>query len=79
MKIEVLGGGCAKCRRLKENVKKALEELKISAEVVEVKDIAKISEYGVMMTPALVVDGEVVSEGKVLDVESIKEMVLGKI
>ncbi|MEM3395895.1 MAG: thioredoxin family protein [Thermoplasmata archaeon] len=78
MKIEVLGGGCAKCRRLKENVKKALEELKISAEVVEVKDIAKISEYGVMMTPALVVDGEVVSEGKVLEVAEAKEVLRKK-
>ncbi|MCX8173969.1 MAG: thioredoxin family protein [Thermoplasmata archaeon] len=72
MKIEVLGGGCARCRRLKENVKKALDELGIVAEVEEVKDVERISDYGVMMTPALVIDGEVVSEGKVPGVTEIR-------
>jgi len=74
MKIEVLGAGCVKCRRLKENVQKAVAEMKLKAEVVEVKDIAKIVEYGVMMTPALAIDGDVVAEGRVLGVEEIKEL-----
>ncbi|MGB9635784.1 MAG: thioredoxin family protein [Thermoplasmata archaeon] len=79
MRIEVLGTGCVKCKRIAENVKKAIAEMKINAEVVEVKDIAKIMEYGVMMTPALVIDGNVVSEGRVLSPEEIKELLGGKI
>lgn len=72
MKIEVLGTGCAKCKTLHENVKKALEESGRSAEVVKVEDIPSIMKYGVMSTPALVVDGQVRFSGKVASVAEIK-------
>ncbi len=72
MKIEVLGTGCAKCTTLYENTKKALEESGKSAEVVKVEDIASIMKYGVMSTPALVIDGKVKFSGKVASVGEIK-------
>ncbi|MBT5023262.1 thioredoxin family protein [Candidatus Woesearchaeota archaeon] len=74
MKIEILGSGCPNCKTLEENTKKALIELSINAEVIKVTDITKIVEYGVMSTPAIVVDGEVKSYGKVASVEEIKAM-----
>lgn len=74
MKIEVLGTGCAKCKTLYENTKKALEESGKSAEVVKVEDIPSIMKYGVMSTPALVIDGQVKFSGKVASVGEIKEM-----
>ena len=64
MKIEVLGIGCSKCTTLYENVKKALEGSGKSAEVVKVEDIPSIMKYGVMSTPALVLDGKVLFSGK---------------
>ncbi|MFH1507016.1 MAG: thioredoxin family protein [Candidatus Omnitrophota bacterium] len=73
MKIEILGMGCPKCKMLYENAKKAAEEKGIQAEIVKVEDMDRIVEYGVMMTPALVVNGEVKSSGKVLSTEEIKE------
>jgi len=74
MKIEVLGTGCAKCKRLYENTKIALEENGKSAEVVKVEDIPSIMKYGVMCTPALVIDGQVKFSGKVASVGEIKGM-----
>jgi len=74
MKIEVLGTGCAKCKILYENTKKALEESGKSAEVVKVEDIPSIMKYGVMSTPALVVDGVVMFSGKAPSVAELKEM-----
>lgn len=71
MKIEVLGAGCAKCKTLYENAKKALEERGKNAEVVKVEEISKIMAYGVMSTPALVVDGQVKFSGKVASVAEI--------
>lgn len=73
MKIEVLGSGCPKCKMLEANVRKALEEAKKKAEVVKVTDIEKIMEYGVMSTPAIVIDGKVKSYGRVVDVSEIKK------
>ncbi len=64
-KVEILGPGCSKCKFVEEEVKKTIEELGADAKVEEVKDMGKIMEYGVMMTPAVVVDGKVKSEGKV--------------
>lgn len=66
MKIEILGTGCAKCRTLEENARQAAESLGVSFEVVKVSEIAEIVKRGVMMTPAMMVDGEVKSMGKVL-------------
>lgn len=71
MKIEVLGTGCAKCKTLYENVKKAVEESGKDAEIIKVEDIPKIMAYGVMSTPALVIDGQVKFSGKVASVAEI--------
>jgi small redox-active disulfide protein 2 len=73
MKIKVLGSGCPNCKVLEANTKKALEGLKIKADVEKVTDIAKIMEYGVMSTPALVINEKVVSSGRVLTSEEIKK------
>lgn len=67
--VKVLGSGCAKCNELEANVKKALEQLGMDTTIEHVKDFNVIAAYGVMTTPALVVDGKVVSYGKVLKVE----------
>ena len=74
MKIKVLGSGCPNCKVLEVNTKKALEELKIKADVEKVTDIAKIMEYGIMSTPALIIDEKVVSYGKVLSSNEIKKL-----
>ena len=74
MKIEILGSGCPNCKRLEENTKKAIVDIGKKAEIIKVTDINKIVEYGVMSTPAIVIDGEVKSYGKVNSVEEIKEM-----
>jgi small redox-active disulfide protein 2 len=73
-KIEILGMGCAKCDRLEEAAKKAADEMGIEYELVKVKDIEKIMNYGVMVTPALVIDGEVKSAGKLLTKDEIKKI-----
>ncbi|MCF7861873.1 thioredoxin family protein [Candidatus Woesearchaeota archaeon] len=73
MKIEILGSGCPNCKKLEENAKKALEESKKKAEIVKVTDINDIVSYGVMSTPAIVIDGEVKSYGKVATVEEISK------
>lgn len=72
MEIKVLGPGCAKCQKTEEVVKEAVAESGVSAEVEKVTDILKIPGYGVMMTPAVVVDGEVKSVGKIPNKEDIK-------
>jgi small redox-active disulfide protein 2 len=74
MKIEVLGTGCAKCKTLNENVKKALDESGKSADVVKVEDISSIMKYGVMSTPALVIDGQVRFSGRLASAVEIAEM-----
>lgn len=74
MKIEILGMGCPKCKALYENVQMALKAAGKEAEVVKVEDLSKITEYGVMMTSALAVNGEVKAEGKISSVEEIKEI-----
>ncbi len=72
MKIEVLGTGCAKCTTLYDNVRTALAELGKEAEVIKVQDIPSIMKYGVMSTPALVVDGQVRFSGKAPGVAELK-------
>jgi small redox-active disulfide protein 2 len=72
MKIEILGTGCPKCEALKKNAECAARELSIAADIVKVTDIAEIAGRGVMMTPALSVDGEIKVVGKVATVEEIK-------
>jgi small redox-active disulfide protein 2 len=65
MKIEILGTGCAKCNLLEATAKKAADKLGVQYELVHVKDLGKIAAYGVMMTPALAIDGKVMVVGKV--------------
>lgn len=72
--IKVLGTGCAKCATLYDNVKSAVAELGIDATVEKEQDIMKIMEYNVMSIPALVVDGSVLSTGKVLTIEDVKKL-----
>lgn len=70
--IKVLGGGCAKCNELEAATVAALEELGMNTAIDHVTDFAQIAAYGVMTTPALVVDGKVVSYGKVLKKDEAK-------
>ena len=72
--LQVLGTGCAKCTKLAENAKAAVAETEINAQVEKITDINVITGFGVMMTPALVIDGEVKVVGKVPSVEEIKEL-----
>jgi len=74
MKLEILGTGCPKCIKLEELTRKAVSELGLEAEITKVKDINQIMNYGVMMTPALVVDGVVKVVGKVPSLEDIKKI-----
>ena len=77
MKIEILGTGCAKCHKLEEDVWDAVHELGIEALIINVQDIKEIMEYGVMITPALVVDGEVKMAGKNPTKDEIKKWLVG--
>ena len=74
MKIEILGTGCTKCTVMAENAKTAISKIRGFHVVEKVEDIVKIMDYGVMSTPALVVDGVVKSTGKQLSVEEIIEL-----
>ncbi len=73
MKVEILGKGCEKCRMLEKRVKEVIKELgREDVEIVEVKDVVKIMKRGVMITPALAVDGEIKIAGRVPSKEEIK-------
>jgi len=74
-KIQILGTGCPKCMKLEELSRKAADELGLEYELEKVKDLNKILDFGVMMTPALVVDGEVKAVGKVPSIDDIKKMI----
>ncbi len=71
--IKVLGTGCAKCKRLEKNVEAAVEDLRMDASIVKVTDFKEIAKYGVMSTPALVVNDQLVVSGKVPKSEEIKK------
>jgi len=73
-KVQILGTGCPKCKKLAENAEGAAKELGLDYQLEKVTDIAKIMAFGVMITPALVVDGRVKVAGKVPSVEEIKAM-----
>ena len=77
MKIEILGTGCAKCRRMLANVQDAVKALGITPEIVKVEDITEIMNRGVMLTPALIVDGEARVGGRVPRVDEVKEILGG--
>ena len=73
-KIQILGPGCPKCKKLAEIVQKVADELGIEYQIEKVTDIIEITKFGVMMTPALVVDGQVKSTGNIPSIEQIKQM-----
>ena len=73
MEIKVLGTGCAKCKMLEKKTKEAVAELKMNAIVEKEEDIMKIMEYGVMSTPALVINNKVVVSGRVPSVKDLKK------
>ncbi len=76
MTIKILGMGCPKCRMLEENAKKAIEMAGVECSIHKVTKLSEISEYGIMMTPALVVDETVKSVGKVLSPDQIKGFII---
>jgi len=75
--IQVLGTGCPKCQQLAEHSRRAVEELGIECEVVKITDLKEITGFGVLMTPALAIDGQVRSSGKLLSVDEIKRLIEG--
>jgi small redox-active disulfide protein 2 len=75
MKIEVLGPGCPRCANVEANVKKALLELKKETEIVKITDINTMIEKRVIQTPALIINGKIISQGKIPTVEQLKEII----
>ena len=75
MEIKVLGTGCANCKTLEKSVFNALAEMNFDADVEKVEDITQIMAYGVMRTPALVINGKVVMSGRVPSVKDLKEII----
>ncbi len=73
--IEVMGTGCAKCSRMYANVQEAVKEMGIKADVVKVEDINAIADRGVMLTPALFINGVLRAEGRIPCIEEIMEMI----
>lgn len=78
MKLEILGTGCTKCKALEEAVKQAVAKVGGFNKVVKVEDVVEIMKYQVMSTPALVIDGQVKSTGKLLNVDEVIELIKGK-
>lgn len=74
VKVEILGSGCKKCYQLEENARIAIASLGMEAEVIHVTDIAEIVKRGVLSTPALAINGQVVSKGKVLSPVQIQPL-----
>ena len=74
MKIQILGTGCPKCKKLAENAEAAAKELGLDFELEKVTDINQIMSFGVIMTPGIAVDGNVKSAGKLCTVEEVKGM-----
>ena len=74
MEVKVLGSGCVKCKKLEAATRKAIEELKVEADVEKVEKLDDIMSYGVISTPALVVDGEVLFTGRVPSIRELKKM-----
>ena len=75
MKIQILGSGCPKCNALERNAREAVEQAGVAADVEKITDLDDIMEMGVMVTPALAVDGDVKQAGKVMTVEEIAAII----
>jgi small redox-active disulfide protein 2 len=78
MRIEILGMGCPKCKKLYENTQSAVKGLNMQAEVVKVEDIQKIMDYGLMITPAIAIDGQVKAAGRIPAPDEIKKWISTK-
>ncbi len=78
MRIEILGMGCPKCKKLYENAQTAVKELNAQAELVKIEDIQKITDYGIMTTPAIAIDGEVKAAGRIPAPDEIKKWICVK-
>ena len=75
MKIKILGPGCPKCQTLEQRTREVVSELQLNAEVLKVEDIMDIMHYGVMMTPAMVIEETVVIKGRLPSKEEISESI----
>jgi small redox-active disulfide protein 2 len=75
MKIEILGPGCAKCKKLAEIAEQAIKEMKVAVEVVKIEGLKEIADYGVMTTPALAIEGEIKVAGRIAGKEEIKKLI----
>lgn len=75
MKIQILGRGCPKCKKLEENTEKAVEDLEEDIEIEKVYDIEEASKMGMMSAPGFAVDGELKKQGSVLKPEEIREVI----
>lgn len=78
MKIEILGTGCPKCKMTEKIVRKAVDELGVQAEIIKIEDLQEIINRGVMMTPAVVVDGETKIVGHVPSADEVKKLLQNK-
>lgn len=78
MKIEIVGPGCPRCIATEKNVKEAVKQLGIQAEIVKITDVKEFAKKGVMFTPAVIVDGQVKISGKIPTVDEIKEILSAK-
>lgn len=78
MRIQILGTGCPKCKRAYENAEQAIRELGVSVHLEKIEDLKSIMGYGVMVTPAIAIDGEVKMSGKIPSVEEIKMFIAQK-
>ena len=75
-RIQILGSGCAKCKALTENVKKAVEEAGLEARIEKVEDIREIMKFNILTTPALAIDGNVKAAGRILSADEIKKLIV---
>lgn len=76
MEIKILGTGCSKCKTLEKLTREVIEQNNINASVTKVEDIMEIMKYGIMSTPALVVDGKVVIKGRIPSLDEIKQVLI---
>ena len=74
MKIEIYGSGCAKCKKTEEIVRQAVNELNIEAEISKIEDLQKIIDKGIMMTPAVAIDGDIKILGRVPSAQDVKKI-----
>jgi small redox-active disulfide protein 2 len=78
MKIEILGTGCAKCKKTQKLVKKVASDLGLDVEIVKIEDLQEIINRGVMMTPAVIIDGDVKIAGHIPSTDELKKMLIMK-